>query len=276
MRSEGTSLTIIDPVDGLPAAEIGVWSLEKHERLRRYVDAAHGARRKFSSCAYVDPYCGPGRARIAETGEMVDGSPLVAFRSAARYGDQFTDFHIADREPVVVEAARSRLEKLGARVRAYTGEARSVIKDIIRSLDPNGLHFAFLDPYDLAALPFAVIEELALRKHIDLLIHVSSMDLKRNLHIYMKPKSRLLDDFAPNWRQIVDTQLPKESIRQRIFDHWCDLLVKRLDLAPNERVEEVLNSKNTDLYWLVFVSRAPLAHKLWEAISNVSPQGRLI
>jgi len=49
------------------------------------------------------------------------------------------------------------------------------------------------------------------------------------------------------------------------------------DLVPQGlRVEEVLNSKNTDLYWLVFVSRAKLAHKLWEAIANVSPQGRLI
>lgn len=269
-------LTLADPQDGLPVAEIGVWTLEKHERLRKYIDAAHGARRRFSSCAYVDLYCGPGRARIDETGEMVDGSPLVAFRSAARHGDQFTDFHIVDREPALVEAARARLEKLGARVHAYTGEARDVIKEVIASLDPNGLHFAFLDPYDLASLPFAIIEEFAARKHIDLLIHVSSMDLKRNLHNYMKQKSRVLDEFAPNWRRSVDTRLPKESIRQGIFEHWRGLLIRRLDLSPNERVEEVLNSKNTDLYWLVFLSRAPLAHKLWEAIANVSPQGRLI
>ncbi|OGA18432.1 MAG: hypothetical protein A3I63_03030 [Betaproteobacteria bacterium RIFCSPLOWO2_02_FULL_66_14] len=269
-------MTLTDPEDGLPVAEIGIWSLEKHERLRKYVDAAHGARRRFISCAYVDLYCGPGRARIEETGEMADGSPLVAFRSAAKHGDQFTDFYVADREPAFVEAAKTRLEKLGARVHAYTGEARNVTKEIIFSLDPKGLHFAFLDPYGLASLPFAIIEELAARKHIDLLIHVSSMDLKRNLHNYMKPKSRVLDEFAPNWRQAVDTRLPKESVRQGIFEHWRELLISRLDIAPNARVEEVLNSKNTDLYWLVFVSRAPLAHKLWEAIANVSPQGRLI
>ena len=264
-----------DPEDGLPTADIGAWSLEKHERLRKYVDAAHGARGKFSSSAYVDLYCGPGRARL-DTGALVDGSPLVAFASAAKQGDQFTDFHIADREPSFVEAARQRLERRGANVHAYAGEARGVVGRVIDALDPKGLHLAFLDPYDLASLPFTVIEKLAAFKRIDLLIHVSSMDLKRNLHIYLKPESRVLDEFAPNWRDVVDIRLPKESVRQKIFEHWRGLLVDRLDIAPNERVEEVLNSKNTDLYWLVFVSRHPLAHKLWEAIANVSPQGRLI
>lgn len=264
-----------DPEDGLPVLDIGAWSLEKHERLRKYVDAAHGARGKFSSSAYVDLYCGPGRSRL-DTGAIVDGSPLVAFVSADKHGDQFTDFHIADREATFVEAARRRLERRGANVHAYVGEAPAVVGRVIDSLDPKGLHLAFLDPYDLASLPFTVIERLAAFKRIDLLIHVSSMDLKRNLLTYLKPESRVLDEFSPGWRKSVDVRLPQESIRQKIFEHWRGQLVDRLGIAPSERVEEVLNSKNTDLYWLVFVARDPLAHKLWEAIANVSPQGRLI
>ena len=31
--------------DGLPASDVGVWTLEKHERLRKYIDSSHGARR---------------------------------------------------------------------------------------------------------------------------------------------------------------------------------------------------------------------------------------
>jgi three-Cys-motif partner protein len=268
-------MALIDPEDGLPASEFGTWSLEKHERLRKYVDAAHGARRQFAHSAYVDLFCGPGRGRL-ETGAFVDGSPLVAFTSAARYEDQFTDFYIADREPAYVRAAKARLESRGAKGHAFVGEASSVVDEVAKSLHRDGLHFAFLDPYNLVSLPFVVIEKLAAFKRMDFLIHVSSMDLKRDLHIYMKPESRVLDDFAPRWRDHVDTRQRPELIRQAVFEYWRGLMVAQLRLQPNERVEEVLNSKNTDLYWLVFVSRAKLAHKLWEAVANVSPQGRLI
>lgn len=65
--------------DGLPMSEVGEWTLDKHERLRKYIDAAHGARRKFAGrTTYIDLYCGPGRSRIRETQKVVDGSPLVA------------------------------------------------------------------------------------------------------------------------------------------------------------------------------------------------------
>jgi three-Cys-motif partner protein len=269
-------MALIDPEDGLPVSEIRQWSLEKHERLRKYVDAAHGARSKFSSSAYVDLYCGPGRSRITETGVFVDGSPVVAFTSAARFKDQFTDFYIADTNPDYVSAAKARLERRGARVHALVGEARGVVDEVVASLDKSGLHFAFLDPYNLESLPFVVIEKLAALKRMDFLIHVSSMDLKRDLHNYLKPESRVLDDFAPGWREQVDQRQRLENIRQEIFDHWRGLLVSNLQTRPSERVEEVLNSKNTDLYWLVFVARADLAHRLWEDIANISPQGRLI
>lgn len=266
---------LIDPTDGLPASEIGSWSLEKHERLRKYVDAAHGARGHFAHAAYVDLYCGPGRG-VLETGTFVDGSPLVAFASAARFKDQFTDFYIADRDPEFARAAQARLESRGARVHAFVGEARSVVDDVVKTLQKDGLHFAFLDPYNLVSLPFVVIEKLAAFKRMDFLIHVSSMDLKRDLHNYMKADSKVLDDFAPGWRKHVDPKQRPDTIRQAIFEYWRGLLITQLHIQPNERVEEVLNSKNTDLYWLVFVSRAKLAHKLWEAIANVSPQGRLL
>ena len=269
-------MALIDPEDGLPVTEVGQWSVEKHERLRKYIDAAHGARSKFTSCAYVDLYCGPGRSRIEGNGAYVDGSPVVAFTSAARFKDQFTDFYIADRNPEFVQAAKSRLEARGARVHAFVGEARSVVGDVVASLDRTGLHLAFLDPYNLVSLPFVVIERLAAFKRMDFLIHVSSMDLKRDLHNYINPESRVLDEFAPRWRERVDLKQRPEIIRQQIFEHWRGLLVSQLQTRSNERVEEVLNSKNTDLYWLVFVARAELAHRLWEDIANVSPQGRLI
>lgn len=262
-------------VDGLPASEVGAWTDEKHERLRRYVDSSHGARRRFKSRSYVDLYCGPGRSWVRETGAFIDGSPLVAFDSAAKHRDQFTEILISDARPEYLAAAERRLQTRGAKVRSFSGEANAIINQVIASLDPRGLHFAFLDPYNLGDLPFSVIEKLASVKRMDLLIHVSAMDLKRDLHNYILPDGpKDLDNFAPGWRNHVNTKRRQDIVRQEIFDYWRSL-IKNLGTSPNDCIEVVENSKGADLYWLVFVARHALAHKLWQAVSNVSRQGRL-
>ncbi|MGH8736202.1 MAG: three-Cys-motif partner protein TcmP [Burkholderiales bacterium] len=265
-------------MNDLPVSEVHEWALEKHERLRRYIDAAHGARGNFepAQCAYIDLYCGPGVSRIIESGLSIDGSPLVAFDAAARQGDQFTEFLIADSNADYVRAAETRLIEKDANVQGFVGEAHVVVERIAEALDPNGLHLAFLDPYNLVGLPFSVIETLARFRHMDLIIHVSSMDLKRELHNYLKPEGRrALDAFAPGWRDHVNVRQRQDLIRKEIFAHWFNL-IKGLGTLANDRVEAVDNSKHSDLYWLVFVARHSLAHKLWEAICNVSPQRRLI
>lgn len=37
----------LDPDVGLIVGEVGPWATEKHERVRRYIDAARGARAKL-------------------------------------------------------------------------------------------------------------------------------------------------------------------------------------------------------------------------------------
>lgn len=262
--------------DGLPASEVGIWTLEKHERLRKYIDSSRAARRKFANrTTYVDLYCGPGRSWVRETEEFIDGSPLVALEAGGLHGDQFTEFLLADSNEAYLEAARRRLEERGARVRTFAGEAEVVVGRVIEALDPKGLHLALLDPFRLGDLPFNVIERLAQVKRMDLLIHVSAMDLKRDLHNYMRTDGpKHLDRFAPGWRDHVDTNQKPELIRVAIFEHWKGLL-KQLGTSANECVEAVENSKSSELYWLVFVARHELAHRLWSDIANVGPQRRL-
>lgn len=262
-------------LDGLPASEIGTWSLDKHERLRKYVDASRATRRKYASRTYIDLYCGPGRSWVRESGKHVDGSPLVAFDSGAKHGDQFTEFLLADANPDYLAAAKKRLEAKAVRVRTFVGPAHVTVDQVIAALDPYGLHLALLDPFNLGDLPFEVIEKLARVKRMDLLIHVSAMDLKRDLHNYLRTDGpKHLDRFAPGWRGKIDVKQRDEAVRHAVFEHWKSL-IKRLGTSANESVEAVENSKHSDLYWLVFVARHDLAHKLWTEIANVSPQGRL-
>ncbi len=262
--------------DGLPLDEVGPWVKEKHERLRRYVDISRAARRKFvqgsGGATYVDLYCGTGRAIIRGTNEKIDGSPLVAFKCARDGGAPFTEIHIADASEESCRAAEARLLRAGASPMVEIGAAEATVGRIVRKLNPYGLHFAFLDPYNLEDLPFSVIETLSKLKRVDMLIHVSAQDLQRNLHSYTRPGDTRLQRFAPGWRNSVDLKQSKQAVRAALLSHWVGAM-KKLGLPPARHAELVSGvAKNQRLYWLVFVSRSDFAKGLWDKIRSLSGQ----
>jgi len=55
----------------------------------------------------------------------------------------------------------------------------------VSSLNTYGLHFALLDPHNLGALSFSIIEQLAKLKYVDILVHVSVSDLQRNVDLFV-------------------------------------------------------------------------------------------
>jgi three-Cys-motif partner protein len=272
---------VLDELDhGLPLADVGIWAPEeKHSRLRRYIDISKRARRKFlgrhkAGATYVDLFCGPGRARVRETGQIIDGSAVLAFKVATEGEAPFSKIYIADVKSSYVEACKRRLEHAGAFAASYMGEARTTVSEIAKQLNDRALHFAFLDPYNLAALPFEVIKQLATFRRMDMLIHVSAMDLQMNLRYYIEATESPLDTFAPGWRDVIDESQPDFRIRQQIREHWLGL-IRTLDMQPSQGIELVTAGKNQPLYWLVLVSRHDKAHEFWEKIREVGPQRRL-
>ena len=258
--------------DGLQLDEVGLWAKEKHERLHKYVDISRAVRRKFlkrSGCAtYIDLFCGSGRCFIRDRNEKIDGSPLVAFKSARDGGEPFSEIHIADVEEEKVAAAAKRIADAGGVARTYVGKAEDIAPQIVARLNPYGLHFAFLDPYNLDALPFSVIEALGRLNHIDMLIHVSAQDLQRNLVSYMKQDDNRLERFAPGWRQHVGLGQSQQRIRAALLLYWAHKM-ETLGLSSAEHAELVSGQeRNQRLYWLVLVSREKLARDFWEKISK--------
>ena len=273
-------MTGLDPGDGLPLDDVGAWADEKHARLRRFIDIAHGVRRKFiagpsRTATYVDMFSGAGRARVRDTGEIIDGSPLVAYRAAANSKDLFTEIHLADADATRVNAAAARVRALGGSATIYPGRAQDVAAAIVARLHPHGLHFAFLDPYNLADLPFSVLTELATLKRMDMLVHVSAQDLQRNLRRYIKVETSPLDAFAPGWRSAIDERQTDHALRHRILEHWLQR-IRSLDMAPSAGIELVTADRNQHLYWLVFISRHQRAAEFWDKIRNASSQKRLL
>jgi three-Cys-motif partner protein len=265
--------------DGLPLDEVGPWAKEKHARLRKYVDITRAVRRKFlqlgGGATYIDIYCGSGRAIIRDTGEKIDGSPLVAFNSARDGGVPFSELHIADSSEDSCRAAERRIIRAGGRPTVEVGPAEVTAARIVNKVNPYGLHFVFLDPYNLHDLPFSVIEAFSKLKRIDMLIHVSAQDLQRNLDAYSASDDGPLDRFAPGWRQAVDLKQTKTATRAAIIEYWVSK-IEALGLPPSEHAPLVTGPvKNQRLYWLVFASRHKLAKEFWDKIRNVSGQGEL-
>lgn len=266
--------------DGLPLDEVGAWAREKHERLRKYVDITRSVRKKFiersGGATYIDLYCGSGRALIRDTQEKIDGSPLVAFKCAREGKVQFSEIHIADVSEESCRAAESRLRAAGAAPTTYIGAAEQTALELVERLNPHGLHFAFLDPYNLDDLPFTVIEAFSRLKRIDMLIHVSAQDLQRNLDAYTRPEDNRLERFAPEWRQHVDLKQSQRGIRAAVLAYWASK-IEKLGLSSAEHAELVSGQeRNQRLYWLVMVSRHKLAKEFWDKIRNLSGQGELL
>ncbi len=262
----------LDPDDKLRRAIIGSWAPEKHLRLRKYVDITRAVRGKFGGNAtYIDLYCGPGRARIRESGEVVDGSAIVAAMEA-RKRNPYKEIVIGDLDPINVEACQARLAQIeGTSVRAYAGTAEEVAEQVLPTLHPTGFNLAFLDPFNIEALPFSVIQTLARAQRMDLLIHVSIMDLQRNVRAMAT--SGKLDAFAPGWRGSVNPAATNSALVMGVFEHWRGLL-KGLGYIVSTNIERVRGNRNQPLYWLVLASKHDLADKLWAEVSHVEPQSR--
>jgi three-Cys-motif partner protein len=268
----------IDPSDGLLATPVGVWAKDKHKLLADYIQIARGVRQRFvapgkAGATLIDLYCGAGRAYVRDTGEFIDGSPLVAWKAAQKHGVPFTQVYLNDQEGELSSAAESRLRALGAPVIAYSEPAENVAAKLVNSLNKHALHFAFIDPFRLL-LPFSLIRSLAVLKRIDMLIHVSAMDLQRNWRSYSQSATSPLDTFNPGWRLRVDSSGSQESARVAFIHDWVEQL-KTLGFEGEVRFELITGTKSQPLYWLVLVAKHELANMFWRIAAQLGKTGDL-
>lgn len=181
--------------------------------------------------------------------------------------------YIADSDNERLQLAKRRLLSLGAPVEAFHGEAATTAKLIRAKLDPYGLHFAFVDPYNLGAFDFSVVETLSKRKRIDMLVHISKMDLQRNTWLNVQAQESAFDKFVPGWRSAVDLNQPYNAIRRAVFDLWKTKVVN-LGMAASTDMQLITGSRGQHLYWLTLAARHELALAFWKTATD-SGQGEL-
>lgn len=265
---------LVEGDDGLPAEDVGPWALTKQGFLCRYIDITRAARAKFvgqgkAGATYIDLFCGPGRARIRRTGEWIDGSCVAAWKKSVNSGVPFSRIYIGDLDQVRLNSSYARLKNLGAPVETIHGSAADTVGAVIRVLSKGGLHFAFLDPYNLGALDFRIIKSLATLKRMDMLVHISKMDLQRNLGLNLRSSYVDFDLFAPGWKDVVNLTQSQIGIRKDIFSYWANL-VRGLGVWPSSDMHLISGSKNQPLYWLLLAAKHNLAHKLWSSATQTA------
>jgi three-Cys-motif partner protein len=269
----------LDPIDGLVVGEVGAWATEKHDRLRKYIQASHGARAKFlppvgrGGASYIELYSGAGRSLITGTNQIIDGSAVAAFKAARDSGRRFSEMHLSDLDEQNSAALAQRIKALGGAATSYVGDANIVVDQVMSAINPYGLHLAFLDPFNLAQLPFSIIEKMLRVQRMDMIIHLSLQDLQRNLDEY-SCVGGTLDIFAPGWRDVVDVRQSIVALRAAIIEYWLGA-IRSLGTHPATGIPLIVGGKNQRLYWLIFLSSNPLGQKLWNDVQNLTGQGSL-
>jgi three-Cys-motif partner protein len=257
--------------DDLPAEDVGPWVKDKHALLCEYIHMSRWVRAKWTTplgagATYIELFCGTGRARIRDTGEYVDGSCIAAWKESVAGGKPFSQMYIGDANEERRELAITRLKRLNAPVRSIDGPAVVAAGRLQAQLDPHGLHFAFLDPYNLEALDFGIIKALSIYEHIDILVHISQMDLQRNVGRNLGPDSAF-DAFAPGWRSAVSASQSHRPIRKDVFLYW-QKLVEDLGVWTSAEMKLITGPTKQPLYRLLLAAKHDLAHKFWKAVAK--------
>lgn len=258
---------VVDPSDGLRGLSVGFWSADKTDRIRRYVDACWAARSHFSHRSYIDLFCGPGRIFERSERQWQNGSALAAYSQSMLRGGAFTEFTIGDIDATNLGACEQRLRALGAEPTVLLGPAQSTVTQVVQQANPFGLHLTVLDPFNLNLLDFSVIAELARLKHIDIVVHFSLMDLRRNL-IMQYRDGGVFDLVAPNWRIHVPAERLNKREAVREFENYWISLVEQTGLRASVHRPVFKNGRRAELYRLILLSRSDVAHKIWNSATS--------
>ena len=266
--------------DGLPVQCVGAWAREKHDVLRRYVEATRSTRAKYlppqpepGGAAFIDLFAGPGRARVRGTNEVVDGSPLIAFK----HGEQpFTKLVLCDVDAENVETLRRRTAGQPARAVVEHGDCNEIIDKLVKRIPPHGLNLALIDPFSLGALRFGTVEKLARFKRMDLIVFFPVWQIRRFADVHRARYEPMLTNAlgTDEWKGV----LKRSPDAARLIPLFHRQLERRFGYTPENTYSAPIRISNqVALYHLVFASKHSRGDGIWESVTrrNRAGQARL-
>jgi three-Cys-motif partner protein len=247
---------------------VGDWvPLEKHRLLRQYLDASRHAWKRWPNRVFIDPFAGPGRIQVKGESTSRDGGSVVAWRALEKH-TPFTHMFIGDISEERATACEKRLKAIGAPATSFIGPAVSTVEKMVAAVPKGSLCFAYVDPYNLALLDFAMLQKLASLRNVDLAVNFSTMDLKRNADHELDPERARFDAAAPGWR---DTPFARtantQTLHVELFKYWLGL-VQSLDFKFSREMPLITNDMGREIYRMSFFARHALPIKLWNDVAK--------
>ena len=260
---------ILSKIDNLPVRLSGTWIKRKHHFLQEYARILTvGMGKKWQGrLTFLDLFAGPGSCMIEKTNEELAGSPLLAFQH------EFGCYIFVEESPVLMNTLKTRCKNFPkfASTKFIQADCNQCIDQIIKQMPKDYLNFAFIDPTDID-IHYETIKALSKNPTgVDLLMNIQyGMDFKRNYGNYMKQgaDSKLARFLGKDFDRSL-LKKPKDVIE--IYKLRLEELgygtVKFREIA-------VANSKNAQMYFLLFASKHPRGLYYWEQISKKDEQGQ--
>ena len=275
MRRPPREYLIDAPDDGLPAADVGPWAVEKYRRMGMYAEMfSTGMKNAWGCRVYIDLFAGPGHAVIRERGLRVLTSPLLALTLP----DPFDKYILCDAQPEFVEALRSRSRAMapGADVELIPGDVNELVSDVERRIPGHSrerkvLSFCFVDPFGLD-IHFETIRRLGAHRAIDFLVLLAlGMDATRNWATYVRPESPRVDLFLGDtgWRSRWTAPDRAGSSPIRFLAEEYAAAMARIGYrrtSLDDMIEIRTYENNMRLYYLAFFSKSEKGYEFWRQV----------
>ena len=257
--------------DGLPALKVGLWTLDKHFYLGRYMYIfATGMKAKWSERVYVDLFSGPGRCQLEDTTDEVPGSPLLALDT--KYG--FTRYFFNDQNPAFVEALKGRVSKYqGVQITLFNQDCNSAARTIAQALPKNSLDMAFIDPFNWE-VRFDSLAALTEGRRMDLVITFHSGSIKRAAD---SGPAALHDFFGgTTWKAEYDKSR-RSGTREgtRVLLDCYESNLRKIGYPYFRDYVLMRNSQGTPLYHLIFATKNRRGQDFWDKVSGRDRKGQI-
>lgn len=256
--------------------EIGIWSEVKLAIVKEYA-AAYARildkKRRESVYSlkwiYIDAFAGPGIHLSKATGEIVDGSPLIALRTTP----PFAEYHFIDSDPRRAEQLRLMTGNR-AEVHVYSEDCNDILLQRIfprAKYDDYRRALCLLDPYNIN-LRWEVIETAGRMGSIDLFLNFMIMDINRNalrknpdkaIQSKVEQLTRLWGDetwFESGYDGSGHLWGAPEKVSNEQFEAcWRERLKKKAGFKYVSPPLPMKTKTNSVIYYLYFASQQPVA-----------------
>ena len=272
--------------DGLEMPDsIGEWSQQKHRVLYNYAEKfATRMGKKWDNIVYIDFFASAGRAKIGNTNNIVETSPLLALGIPNKF-DRYIFCELENRYLQALEA-RVSSKYPDVDVRFVVGDVNKKTDEILRNLPNysttnNVLSFCFVDPFNLKSIQFNTLKVLSKYRMDFLVLIPTGMGPTRSRHDLLRQNNNSVELYLndANWRNKWHLQKNIDpSFGLFIAGQFSEKMRKLGYIYGGIHESQLIRyiPKNINLYRLGFFSKHPLGEKFWkEAKKYSTDQGSL-